>query len=60
MDQLDILLCWPEVASSSSTDELPSTSYLAERRDKLWESQVKACLTKGGVTTFDVNSLVEE
>ena len=43
----------------SSTDGLPSTSYLAERCDKLWESQVKSCLTKGGVTTFDVTSLVE-
>ena len=43
----------------SSTDGLPITSYLAERCDKLWESQVKACLTKGGVTTFDVTSLVE-
>ena len=44
----------------SSTDGLPSTSYLAERRDKLWEAQVKACLTKGGVTTFDLTSLNEE
>ena len=43
----------------SSTDGLPITSYLAERRDKLWEAQVKACLTKGGVPTFDVTSLVE-
>ena len=43
----------------SSTDGLPITSYLAERCDKLWESQVKACLTKGGMTTFDVTSLVE-
>ena len=44
----------------SNTGRLPITSNLAERRDKLWESQVKACLTKGGVTTFDVTSLVEE
>ena len=44
----------------SSTDGLPITSYLAERCDKLWESQVKTCLTKDGVTTFDVTSLVED
>ena len=43
----------------SNIGGLPITSYLAERCDKLWESQVKACLTKGGVTTFDVTSLVE-
>ena len=57
MDQLDTAgLKW---RAPSSTDGLPITSYLAERCDKLWESQVKACLTKGGVTTFDVTSLVE-
>ena len=43
----------------SSTDGLSITSYLAERCDKLWESQVKACLTKGRVTTFDLASLLE-
>ena len=54
MDQLDTAgLKW---RAPSSTDGLPITSYLAERCDK---SQVKACLTKGGVKTFDMTSLVE-
>ena len=43
----------------SKTGGLPITSYLVERRDKRWGSWVKAGTTKGGVTTFDVTSLLE-
>ena len=40
----------------SSTHGLPITSYLVKRPGKHWQSQVKACTTKGEVTTFDVTS----
>ena len=43
----------------SNTGELPITSYLVERRGKHWGSYVKASTTKGGVTTFDLASILE-
>ena len=43
----------------SSTDGLPITSYLVERRGKHWGSYVKASTTKFGVTSFDLASILE-
>ena len=43
----------------SGTDGLPITYYLVERRGKHWGSYVKASTTKGGVTSFDLASILE-